>query len=62
MVSTLDFGSNSLGSNPNGITNKYPCGVMVAAFDSKSNAVWRAGSIPAMGTKGRAYSRNECLI
>lgn len=27
---------------------------MVAAIDSKSIAVWRAGSIPAVGTKANA--------
>ena len=57
-VNTPDFGSGNPRSNRGGATKKYPRGVMVAAIDSKSIAVWRAGSIPAVGTKtDRADSR-----
>lgn len=51
---TPDFGSGNPRSNRGGATKKYPRGVMVAAIDSKSIAVWRAGSIPAVGTKANA--------
>lgn len=59
-VNTPDFGSGNPRSNRGGAAKKYPRGVMVAAIDSKSIDVCRAGSIPAVGTKAqtdRADSR-----
>ena len=54
---TQVFGTCIPRSNRGGATKTYPRGVMVAAIDSKSIAVWRAGSIPAGGTDDRAFSR-----